>query len=238
MRLPYLNRVEAGQVLADALRAGYAGRENLLVLGLPRGGVPVAYEVAEELQAALDMLLVRKLGVPGREELAFGALALGGVRVLNDDVVTGLGLPDEVIDAVTQREAAELQRRERAYRDDRPPPQITGRCVIVIDDGLATGATMRAGVAVLRQQAPEQVVVAVPVAPPETVLALEEEADHVVCPATPEPFYGVGRWYEDFTQTTDDEVRALLARAWARSGRASGTSDYAPSGGRAPPEHS
>ncbi len=215
MPLPYPDRPASGRALAEALRQ-YSGRPNLLVLALPRGGVPVASEVAETLHAALDVLLVRKLGVPGHEELAFGAIALGGVRVLNEDVVSIVGLSDRTIDEVTRQETFELRRREQAYRGDRLPPEVAGRCVILIDDGLATGASMRAGVAVLRQERPERIVVAVPVAPFESVLALRDEADEVVCPATPEPFLGVGRWYEDFRQTSDEEVRELLSQAWAR----------------------
>jgi predicted phosphoribosyltransferase len=207
----YRDRTEAGQVLARHL-APYASRPDLLVLALPRGGVPVAYEVAQALRAPLDVFIVRKLGVPGREELAMGALATGGVRVLNHDVVGALDIPDEVLDAVTEREEEELQRRSRLYRGDRPPPEVRGRTVILVDDGLATGSTMRAAVAALRRQGPAQSVVAVPVGSAETCAELAQEAE-VVCPRTPEPFLAVGLWYEDFTQTSDEEVRELLDRA-------------------------
>jgi putative phosphoribosyl transferase len=208
----YLDRVHAGRRLAEAL-APYAGRPNLLVLALPRGGVPVGYEVAQALGAPLDVFLVRKLGLPGHEEYAMGALASGGIRVLNDEVVGSLRIPESVIDAVTVRETVELERRERAYRGDRPEPTIRGRTVILVDDGLATGSTMRAAVAALRMEHPETLVVAVPVAARETCDAIRAEVDDVVCASTPEPFYAVGLWYEDFSQTTDDEVRELLERA-------------------------
>jgi putative phosphoribosyl transferase len=213
MHLPYANRAEAGRVLATWL-THYTSRTDILVLGLPRGGVPVAYEVARALKAPLDLMLVRKLGLPGHEELAMGAIATGGIRVLNPEVVEGLGVPAAVIEKVVAVELQELQRRARVYRGDRPTPQIEGRCVLLIDDGLATGATMRAAIAAVRQQQPARLVVAVPVAPPATIAMLRKDADAVVCPATPEPFFGIGQWYEDFTQVTDDEVRALLRRAW------------------------
>jgi predicted phosphoribosyltransferase len=206
------DRADAGRVLAGRL-AHYAGRRDVIVLALPRGGVPVAFEVAQALRAPLDVFLVRKLGVPGQRELAMGALATGGVRVLNEDVVNALGIPDEVIDAVAAEEQDELGRREHEYRGDRPPPDVRGRVVILIDDGLATGSTMRAAVAALRRQGPARIVVAVPVGAPETCADLAEEADEVVCARTPEPFYAVGRWYDDFSQTTDEEVRELLDRA-------------------------
>jgi predicted phosphoribosyltransferase len=208
----FRDRADAGRHLAARLRA-YAGRPDVLVLALPRGGVPVAYEVARALHAPLDVFLVRKLGLPGHEELAMGAIATGGVRVLNEQVVQGLGVPDEVIDEVTGAELRELQRREREYRDDRPAPDVRGRTVILVDDGLATGSTMRAAAAALRRLGPARVVVAVPVGAAATCAELQEVADAVVCAATPEPFYAVGMWYEDFSQTTDDEVRELLARA-------------------------
>ena len=208
----FRDRREAGQVLADTLTA-YAGRPDVLVLALPRGGVPVAYEVARALGAPLDVFLVRKLGVPGHEELAMGAVATGGVRVLNDQVVGALGIPPSVIEAVAAWQQQELARRERLYRGDRPPPDVKGRTVILVDDGLATGATMRAALAALRQQQPARRVVAVPTAASQTCNELRTEADDVVCATTPEPFDAVGLWYEDFSQTTDDEVRDLLARA-------------------------
>jgi len=208
----FRDRHEAGRLLAEKLKA-YAHRLEVLVLALPRGGVPVAYEVARALGAPLDVFLVRKLGVPGHEELAMGAVATGGVRVLNEQIVRALRIPDDVIDAVTMREQEELARRERLYRGDRPLPDVRGRTVILVDDGLATGATMHAAIAALRQQQPARIVVAVPTAAPETCQALRAEVDDVVCAITPEPFYSVGLWYEDFSQTTDDEVRDLLARA-------------------------
>ena len=208
----FRDRTDAGRRLA-ARMTEYAGRSDVLVLALPRGGVPVAFEVARALRAPLDVFLVRKLGVPGQEELAMGAIASGGVRVVNEDVVRHLGIPPEVIDAVAAREQGELERRERAYRDDRPAPDVRGRTVILVDDGLATGSTMRAAALALRQQGPARVVVAVPVASREACEEFRGEVDDIVCAATPEPFMGVGRWYEDFSQTTDEEVRELLARA-------------------------
>jgi predicted phosphoribosyltransferase len=207
----FRNRTDAGRQLAEKL-AAYPDRPDVLVLALPRGGVPVGYEVARALGAPLDVFLVRKLGVPRYEELAMGAVATGGVRVLNDEIVRGLGISEYEIDAVVARELQELARRERLYRGDRPPPDVAGRTVILVDDGLATGATMRAAVVALRQQKPARIVVAVPTASPDTCEALKAEADDVVCAITPEPFFAVGHWYEDFTQTTDDEVRELLAR--------------------------
>jgi erythromycin esterase-like protein/adenine/guanine phosphoribosyltransferase-like PRPP-binding protein len=198
-------------VLAEKL-AAYANRPDVLVLALPRGGVPVAYEVARALGAPLDVFLVRKLGVPGYEELAMGAVATGGVRVLNEEVVEGLRIPDHVIDAVAAEEQRELARRERVYRGGRPAPDVRGRTVILVDDGLATGATMHAAVKALRRQQPARIVVAVPTASPETCEALRAEVDDVICAITPEPFLAVGRWYEDFSQTTDQEVRDLLAQ--------------------------
>jgi len=208
----YRDRTDAGEVLAGRLRK-YSGRPGVLVLALPRGGVPVAFEVARALRVPLDVFLVRKLGVPGHEELAMGALASGGVRIVNRSVVRELDIPDEVIDQVAGEEEEELKRRERAYRGNRPAPQVRGRTIILIDDGLATGSTMRAAVAALRQQEPARIVVAVPVGAPETCADFEEEADEVVCSVTPEPFYAVGLWYRDFSQTTDAEVRELLQRA-------------------------
>jgi erythromycin esterase-like protein/predicted phosphoribosyltransferase len=207
----FRNRNEAGRLLAEKLTA-YANRPDVLVLALPRGGVPVAYEVARALGAPLDVFVVRKLGVPGYEELAMGAVATGGVRVLNDQIVQRLGIPQYIIDAVAARELQELARRERLYRGGRPPPDVRGRTVILVDDGLATGATMRAAIMALRQLEPARIVVAVPTASPETCEELKAEADDVVCAITPEPFLAVGHWYEDFSQTTDEEVRDLLAR--------------------------
>ena len=213
MKTPlFRDRREAGRLLAAKL-AGYANRQDVLVLALPRGGVPVAYEAARALNAPLDVFLVRKLGVPGHEELAMGAVAAGGVRVLNEDVVRSLGIPEYVIEEIAKQEQRELARRERLYRDDRPPPDIRGRIVILVDDGLATGATMHAAIEALRQQQPGRIVVAVPTASPQTCEELRAEVDDVICAITPEPFYAVGLWYQDFSQTTDEEVRDLLARS-------------------------
>jgi putative phosphoribosyl transferase len=209
--LPFRDRFEAGRVLAGHLTA-YAHRSDTVVLALPRGGVPVAFEVAQALDAPLDIFLVRKLGVPGHEELAMGAIASGGIRVLNQHVVGMFGLRESDIARVAAREAAEISRRERAYRGDQPRQYMRGKVVILIDDGLATGATMRAAAQAIRLQGPAKLVVAVPVAASSTCDAFRNEVDDVVCAVTPEPFYAVGLWYHDFSQTTDDEVRALLAR--------------------------
>jgi predicted phosphoribosyltransferase len=191
----------------------YAGKPDILVLALPRGGVPVAYEVALALSAPLDVFIVRKLGLPGREELAMGAVASGGVRVLNGDIVRMLSIPEEVINIVVKRELRELKRREELYRGNRPTPEVRERTILLIDDGLATGASMRAAIAGLRAQDPARIVVAVPAAAPEACEAFQAEVDEIVCAITPEPFYGVGRWYEDFSQVTDEEVRMLLEEA-------------------------
>ena len=208
----FRDRREAGRLLAAKLTA-YAKRPDVIVLALPRGGVPVAYEVAQALEAPLDVFLVRKLGMPGHEEYALGAIATGGVRVINQDLVQALRLPPATIEAIAAREQQELERRERVYRGDHPPPDVRGRTVILVDDGLATGATMHAAVKALRQQGAGRVVVAVPIAPPDTCDQLREAVDDIVCAVTPEPFHAVGLWYEDFSQTTDDEVRDLLARS-------------------------
>jgi len=205
----FTDRADAGRQLAAKLER-YAGRDDVVVLALPRGGVPVGYEVARALGAPLDVFLVRKLGVPGHEELAMGAIASGGVRVLNESVVRQLGIPQRAIDTVAAEEQRELERREREYRDDRPPPAIRGKVVILVDDGLATGSTMRAAVAAVRKLGPARVVVAVPVGAADTCDLLGEEADEAVCAREPEPFYAVGVWYENFSQTTDEEVRELL----------------------------
>lgn len=210
----FLDRTEAGRLLAARLEK-YAGQPDVIVLALPRGGVPVAYEVAKALPAPMDVFVVRKLGIPGHEELAMGAVATGGVRVLNDQVVHTLAIPDYVIDAVADWETEELKRRERLYRGARPPPEVRGKTVILVDDGLATGSTMLAAVRALRQQGPARIVVAVPVASPDTCELLKASVDEVVCAATPEPFYAVGLWYRDFSQTSDEEVRELLARSAA-----------------------
>src|SRR3979490_468904 len=207
----FRDRREAGRLLAAKL-AAYANRPDVIVLALPRGGVPVAYEVARALRAPLDVFVVRKLGVPGYEELAMGAVATGGVRVLNDQLVERLGIPEDMIDAVAARERQELARRERLYRGGRPPPDVRGRTVILVDDGLATGATMHAAIQALRQQNPACIVVAVPTASRETCEEMRARADDVICGITPEPFDAVGRWYRDFSQTTDEEVGVLLAR--------------------------
>jgi putative phosphoribosyl transferase len=205
----YANRDEAGRVLADAL-AGYAGDGSVLVLGLPRGGVPVAAQIARALPAALDVWMVRKLGAPGHPEFAVGALAEGGVRLVDAPVVRRLGISEAQLAEIIARETAELERRAAAYRSDHAAPDLTDRLVILVDDGLATGLTMRASVASVRQQSPRRVVVAVPVAPPDTCRVLEREADEVVCPWTPEPFIAVGRHYLDFEPPSDEEVRRLL----------------------------
>ncbi len=212
MPFRFRDRAEAGQALAEKLRK-YGGLPDVVVLALPRGGVPVAYEVARQIGAPLDVFLVRKLGVPWQEELAFGALASGGTKVIDWALVRQLGLSDAEIQAIIGREQSELERRERAYRDGRPAVNVRNRIAILIDDGLATGSSMLAAVRALRALGPARVVVAVPVAPPSTCDRLRSEADEVVCAYTPEPFWAVGAWYEDFTQTTDEEVRTLLAHA-------------------------
>jgi len=212
MERAFPNRAEAGRLLAEKLEK-YAGRNDVIVLGLPRGGVPVAYEVAKSLRAPLDVFIVRKLGVPGFEELAAGAIASGGVRVLNEDVLRAFPNADEIVESVTAKETAELERREKSYRDDRPAPELRNRVVILVDDGLATGATMRAAVKALRQRGVAKIVVAVPVGPPDTCREFEDEADETICASAPEFFQAVGQYYEDFSQTSDEEVRELLARA-------------------------
>jgi predicted phosphoribosyltransferase len=208
----FRDRRHAGQALAQVLSA-YANRPDVIVLALPRGGVPVGFEVAQALHVPFDVFIVRKLGVPGHEEYAMGALASGGVRVLNHNVLRMLDIPEDAVEAVTRSEQRELERRERLYRGDRPPPEVRGRTVILVDDGLATGSTMLAAVKALQAQRPARIVVAVPTASAETCEALRSEADEVVCATTPEPFRAVGLWYEDFSQTSDDEVRDLLSRA-------------------------
>jgi len=208
----FANRSEAGRLLAEKLEK-YAGRDDVVVLGLPRGGVPVAYEVAKHLNAPLDVFIVRKLGVPGFEELAAGAIASGGVRVLNEDVMRAIPHADETIEVVSARETAELERREQMYREGHPAPDVQGRTVILVDDGLATGATMRAAVKALRQSGAAKIVVAVPVGPPDTCREIKQLADETICLSTPEFFQAVGQYYEDFSQTSDEEVRELLARA-------------------------
>jgi predicted phosphoribosyltransferase len=206
---PFSSRAEAGVLLAGRF-ADLANRHDVIVLGLPRGGVPVGYEVARSLHVPLDVFVVRKLGVPGHEELAMGALASGGVRLLNREVVEALGIPDHVIDRVARREQVELDRRERLYRGTRLAATLTNKTVILVDDGLATGSTMRAAVMAIRQQAPARIIVAVPVGAASTCADLGDVADAVVCLRSPEPFVAVGLWYRDFTPTSDAEVRELL----------------------------
>jgi predicted phosphoribosyltransferase len=208
----FRDRRDAGRILAQDL-AAYAERSDVVVVALPRGGVPVAYEVALALSAPLDIFVVRKLGLPGQEELAIGAIASGGIRVLNEDIIHALYIPEDMIDNVAQQELRELQRREQMYRGDRPPLDVHDKTVILIDDGLATGASMRAAVAGLRAQQPARIVIAVPTAAPETCNAFEFQVDEIVCSITPAPFLGVGRWYEDFSQITDEQVRTLLEEA-------------------------
>jgi putative phosphoribosyl transferase len=217
--MAFRDRAHAGRVLAAGLRH-FAGDPNVVVLGLQRGGVPVAYEVARALGAPLDVLLVRKLGVPDQPELAMGAIASGGVRVLHQAVIDSLAIPPEVVEAAADREGAELARREQAYRADRPAISVAGRTVVVVDDGVATGSTMRAAVAALRAQQAGRIVVAVPVGARETCAELAAQADELVCPNMPASFHAVGQWYDDFTQTTDDEIGSLLgaSRVEGRSG--------------------
>lgn len=212
----FRDRKEAGQALAEELAPRVRGDENLLVLALPRGGVPVGFEIAEKLGAPLDVFIVRKLGVPGHEELAMGAIATGGVRVLNEEVVQSLGIPPQWIDRVADREQQELERREQSYRKGRALPAVNDATVILVDDGLATGSTMRAAVAALRKMQPRKMIVAVPVAAADTCDQFRSEVDQIVCLRTPEPFQAVGLWYEDFTPTTDQEVTELLDRAARR----------------------
>jgi len=216
VRPRFRDRADAGRILAADL-SHYAGRTDVIVLALPRGGVPVANEVARAIGAPLDIFLVRKLGLPGQEEFAMGAIASGGVRLINNDVVRAYGVSTAQIESIVAAEQRELERRERAYRDGRPLPQIAGRTVILIDDGLATGFSMRAAILALRADAPARVVVAVPVAARETCEEFRDLVDEIVCAETPDPFYAVGIWYEDFSQTTDREVHELLRAA--NSGR-------------------
>jgi predicted phosphoribosyltransferase len=212
---PFRDRKQAGELLGQELAQRFGERDDVLVLALPRGGVPVAYEVAQALHAPLDVFIVRKLGVPGHEELAMGAIASGDVLVLNDEVLAQLRVPQRAIDAVAAHERQELARRERSYRGSKPTLDVRGRTVIIVDDGLATGSTMRAALHALRRMGPREVIVAVPVAARSTCEEFREEADQIVCLRTPEPFRAVGLWYEDFSQTTDEEVHELLARAEA-----------------------
>jgi putative phosphoribosyl transferase len=213
----FKNRMEAGTLLAQRL-ASYAERSDVIVLALPRGGVPVGFALAQVLRVPLDILLVRKLGVPGHEELAMGAIASGGMKVLNEEVVAKLDIDPGVIEAISRREMLEIDRREKLYRDGSPAPTLTGRTVILVDDGLATGATMRVALRAARQGNPARIIIATPVAAPESCEELRKEADDIICHFTPKPFYAVGLWYEDFPQTTDIEVKALLAEARRRQG--------------------
>jgi len=215
MSARFYDRVEAGRLLAEKLRK-YADRSDVLVIGLPRGGVPVAEQVARELNAPLDVFVVRKLGTPGQEELAMGAIATGGIRVLNAQVVDSMGIPDEVIDQVETREQRELGRREHAYREGRPAPNVEGKTVIVVDDGVATCSTMLAAVAALRVLKAGRIVAAAPTIAADTFFTIEKDVDEIVAVIVPEDFRGVGQWYEDFSQTTDEEVREILAQADAR----------------------
>lgn len=212
MERAFPNRAEAGRLLAEKLEK-YAGRDDVIVLGLPRGGVPVAYEVARALGVPLDVFIVRKLGLPGFEELAVGAIASGGVRVLNEDVMRALPNADQLIESVMAKETIELERREQTYREGRPAPDLRDCIVILVDDGLATGATMRAAVAALRQRGVAKIVVAAPVGAPDTCREFEHEVDEIVCAIAPEFFQAVGQYYEDFSQTSDEEVRELLSSA-------------------------
>jgi predicted phosphoribosyltransferase len=210
----FRDRSEAGRRLALSLRE-YANRDDVVVLALPRGGVPVAYEIAKALNAPLDVFVVRKVGMPWHEELAIGALASGGVRLLNEELIDAYQVDRRDVDRILRREEAELERREQLYRSGRPFPDLQGKTVILVDDGLATGSTMRVAVEALRKEEPSRIIVAVPVAAPETCDAFRDIADDIVCAVTPEPFYAVGLWYDDFSQTTDEEVHDLLARARA-----------------------
>ncbi|MGZ4983885.1 MAG: phosphoribosyltransferase [Chthoniobacterales bacterium] len=215
MKTQFFNRTEAGQFLAENL-SSYANRDDVLVLALPRGGVPVGAEVARKLNAPLDIFVVRKLGLPGHPELAMGAIASGGVRVFNGEVMNAFRIPDEVVNAVSAEELIDLERRERAYRDNRRAPEVEGKTIILVDDGIATGSTMLAAVAALRQLNAARIVVAAPVIAGSTYYEIRRAADDVAAVILPENFYAVGQWYEDFSQTSDDEVRDLLAQATRR----------------------
>jgi len=212
----FANRTDAGRQLAERLK-NYAGRADVIVLAAPRGGVPVAFEVATRLGVPLDIFVMRKLGVPGHEELAFGAIASGGVRILNRETIEVLGLTGLDIERVTKKETVELERREKAYRAGRPPLDVNGLIVILVDDGIATGSSVRAAIHALRQRNPAVLVVATPVAPRATCNRLRAEVDELVCLETPEPFYGVGQFYDDFSEVSDEEVTELLDRAWSRA---------------------
>ena len=209
-RTTFRDRTEAGRLLGEEMSRRFGGRDDVIVLALPRGGVPVGHEVANALHAPLDVFVVRKLGMPGHEELAMGAIASGGVQVINEDVIGWMPVSKKAIEAVAERERIELARRETAYRGDRPPIEVEGRTVVIVDDGLATGSTMRAAIRALRKMRPRAIVVAVPVAARETCESLRSEADDIVCLRTPQPFDAVGLWYRNFEQTTDAEVHELL----------------------------
>ena len=208
----FADRADAGRILASKLTA-YKGRPDVVIFALPRGGIPVAYEIGKAIGAPIDVFVVRKLGVPGQEELAMGAIATGDIRIINYEVVNQLGITQEAIDAVTDQQREELRRREQLYRGGRTQREVRGQSVILVDDGIATGSTMRAAIAALRQLGPARIVVAVPVAAPETCQQIGGEVDEIICAATPEPLFSIGQWYKRFEQTTDDEVRDLLGRA-------------------------
>lgn len=213
MQVPITDRVEAGQALATLL-SDYRQQADVLILALPRGGVPVAFELAEQLELPMDLMLVRKLGTPHFPELAMGAIASGGVRVLNEQVIRAYGIDDDAIDEVEQNEQQELQRREGLYRGQRPYPELKDKTIILVDDGLATGSTMKAAINAVKAHGSSSIVVAVPVAPPDTVYALEQMVDRVICPLQPSGFSSIGQWYDDFSQVSDTEVMEQLAQAW------------------------
>ncbi len=213
MKRAYRNRQEAGKILSEEL-SHYKGQPGLLVLALPRGGVELAAEIASALNAELDILVVRKMGIPGLEEVAMGAIASGGVEVLNKDILPEFDIAQDAVEKVRQDETKELNRREMAYRGDRPIYDVRDRSVIIVDDGIATGATIQAAVRSLKGRQPRRIVIAVPVAPPSSLRDLREMVDEVVCPLVPENFQAVGQWYENFPQTTDNEVRKILSGAW------------------------
>ena len=213
MNNTFYNRSEAGRLLAQKLKPIYANRSEVIVLGLPRGGIPVAYEIAKVLNAPLDICLVRKLGVPGHQELAMGAISTGTIVIINEDIVSSLGISKQEIEQVATQEWQELKRRDRVYRGDRPVPNLNHRIVILVDDGIATGSTLKAALTTIRQQQPKRIVIAVPVASPDICQELKDEVDEVVCLLTPEWLYSISLWYDDFSPTTDEEVCRLLALA-------------------------
>jgi putative phosphoribosyl transferase len=215
----FSNRTEAGKLLAQKLKA-YANLSDVIVLALPRGGVPVGFEIAKELNIPFDVCVVRKLGIPHHKELAMGAIASNGVRVLNYDILSEWNIPDKIIDKVSAKELRELRRREHSYRDNRSVINVKNRTVILVDDGIATGSTMRAVIALMRQQKPKQIIVAVPVAPKSVCKELQTEVDKLVCLTMPEPFYAVGLWYENFPQTSDEQVHQLLEKSTAMANSA------------------